>query len=192
MQVQDVVVSGPGSVDVGGKDVVGKRKASNVSGEVQQERVSSGNGDGQRIKDQESENATNVTSRKICVRANATVVGEVDVREGGLGRATDRIAIHDVKEAVEGKRDSSKKAGTCADADMKMDVNGGIESVQVADEVEEVCDGRWDDEVTIVQVRCGDKTKEGENEKESSGGKGKHVKMENIDKEIVDIGCMKA
>lgn len=57
-----------------------------------------------------------------------------------MGRSTDQDTSHAVKKSVEGKSDSSKKAGHCAEEDMKTYVNVEIRSLKVLDEVENVCD----------------------------------------------------
>lgn len=68
-------------------------------------------------------------------------------------------------------------------------MKGGIRFVKVVDEVEEVCDGRWDGKVAIVEARFGADTNEGGNGKEPSGGKGKRVKTENIAETLSTSGA---
>lgn len=72
----------------------------------------------------------------------------------------------DVKAALQGKSDISKKTGRCEDGDMKTDMNGGMRYGNVVEEMEEVYDGRWYDEVTTAEVRCCIGKKGGGNGKE--------------------------
>lgn len=77
---------------------------------------------------------------------------------------------HNFKKFVQWKHDSSKNEEHFENSDMKMDLNGRMRSRKKVEEVEEVHDGCWDDEMPIIEAICCNGKTEGPNLKEPSGG----------------------
>lgn len=109
--------------------------------------------------------------------------------EGNERRVMDTGMKDDVNETVEGQ-DKSRKKGIREDKNENKDVNGMICSGKGKEEVQKRIDQRWDDELTIVEMRFGNGTVDGVNVKELTEGNKKVVKTETFVADVVEIECI--